>query len=198
MTKYIMQSGGLKSQPDSAKKYFAELLKGLGNKPKLLWCFFATLPDDCNERFKKYPKLFESYMPKGISPIHINATIENFEKEVSEVDAIYLHGGETKPLYDILKKYDLTKLFDNKSIGTNSASSMVLSKYAWSCNKRAPEEGLGIFPIKFLAHFKSDYGSDDPRGPIDWGKAYDDMLNYGDASLPIHALKEGEFLIMKQ
>lgn len=198
MTKYIMQSGGLKNQPDAAKEYFAELLEGFGDEPKLLWCFFATLPDDCNERFEKYTKLFKPFMPESVKPVHINATIENFEKEVEQADAIYLHGGSIRPLSDVLRKYNLDEIFDDKSVGTNSASSMVLAEHAWSCDRRTPTEGLGLFPIKFLAHYKSDYGADDSRGPIDWEKAHDELINYGDTSLPMHALKEGEFIIMER
>lgn len=167
----------------------------MGKEPKLLWCFFATLPDDCNERFEKYTKLFEPFFPEGVKPIHKNATVENFEKEVREADAIYLHGGGIKPLHDILKDYDVIKLFKNKNIGANSASSMVLAKYAWSCDERIPMDGLGIFPIKFLAHFKSNYGSDDARGPIDWDKAYLDLKQYKNRNLPIYSLKEGEYKI---
>ena len=54
-------------------------------------------------------------------------------------------------------------------------------------------EGLGIFPIKFLAHFKSKYGEDDPRGPIDWDKAYAELKEYGEKDLPIYALEEGDW-----
>jgi len=156
------------------------------------------LPDNCEDRFKHYTELFEPFMPKGVKPIHINATIDNFEKEVENADAIYMHGGSTKPLRDILKKYNIEKLFNNKSVGTNSASSMALAKYAWSRDERIPTEELGVFPIKFLAHFKSDYGKDDFRGEIDWDKVYEDLSNYGDTSLPIYALKEGEFIIMNK
>lgn len=59
-------------------------------------------------------------------------------------------------------------------------------------------DGLGILPIKFLAHYKSDFGASDPRGPIDWEKAYDELSKYGDTSLPIHALEEGYFVIINQ
>jgi len=195
MTKYVIQSGGLKTAPGAAKKYFKELLDSLGNNPKILWCFFATLPDDTAIRFEKYPKLYEKDYPKGMVPVHTNATIDDFEQQVSAADVIYIHGGETEPLYDILKEYNLGNLFANKVVGTNSASSMVLSQSSWSCNHRESEDGLGIFPIKFLAHYNSDYGVGDPRGPIDWQRAYDELASYGDTSLPIYALEEGEFIV---
>lgn len=193
-----MQSGGLKTEAEAAQAYFAELLDGLGDKPKLLWCFFATLPDDCTERFEKYTKLFKNYMPEGVDPINTNATVDDFEKQVREADAIYMHGGTVAPLKKILGTYDLSKLFDGKSVGTNSASSMVLARHTWSCDERVLEDGLGIFPIKFLAHFNSDYGSDDPRGPVDWEGAYEELKNYGDTNLPVYALEEGQFVVMEK
>jgi hypothetical protein len=195
MAKYILNSGGLKTHPEKAKKYFKELVAGLGNKPKILWCFFATLPDDCNDRFAKYTEMYKDYFPENVKPIHINADIESFEEQVKNADAIYFHGGKIKPLQDILEKYDLEKLFKGKNIGTNSASSMVLCKYAWSCDERKVFKCLNLFPIKFIAHYDSSYGSEDKRGPINWNKAIDDIKNFSDAELPIYALKEAEFII---
>lgn len=197
MTKYVMNSGGLKSQPEAAKAYFAELLKDLGKNPKLLWCFFATLPDDCDVRFNKYVELFQPYMPDGVDPLNENAEVDTFEEQVVRADAIYMHGGSIAPLYDILGKYDISKLFAGKSVGTNSASSMVLAQHAWSCDEREPADGLGLFPVKFLAHFKSNYGSDDERGPIDWEAAYKELEEYADSSLPMYALEEGKFIVFE-
>jgi hypothetical protein len=198
MTKYILNSGGLKANTERSKAYFAELLEGLGNKPKLLWCFFATLPDDCEVRFERYTKLFESRMPENVHPLNENARVESFEEQVKKADAIYLHGGRIAPLYEILEKYDIAQLFAGKSVGTNSASSMVLAEAAWSCDEREATKGLGFFPFKYLAHYQSDYGADDPRGPINWDQAYKDLEEFGDVNLPMHALKEGEFIIIKK
>lgn len=198
MTKFILQSGGLKKHPDQAKKYFAELLDGLGKHPKLLWCFFATLPDDPEVRFKKYTAFHQQNFPKGVEPININAEVDIFEEQVRNADAIYMHGGEVAPLYEILSTYDLKKLFKDKRVGTNSASSMVLAQYTWPCTQRIPMEGLGLFPIKYIAHYDSDFGSDDPRGSISWQNAYEELKDYGDTSIPIHALREGEYIIFEE
>ena len=59
-------------------------------------------------------------------------------------------------------------------------------------------DGLGILPIKFLAHYKSEYGADDPRGPINWESALEELKNYGDTSLPVHALKEGGYVVIEK
>lgn len=58
-------------------------------------------------------------------------------------------------------------------------------------------DGLGIIPIKFLAHFQSTYGNDDPRGPIDWAKAKGELSQCGDTTLPVYALHEGDYRVFK-
>jgi hypothetical protein len=78
----------------------------------------------------------------------------------------------------------------------SSAGSNALVKCFWTCDWRQVKEGLGILPIKFIPHYKSAYGEGDPRGPIDWIQAYNELAEYGDQSLPIHALEEGDFIII--
>jgi hypothetical protein len=97
-----------------------------------------------------------------------------------------------------LGKFDLPKIWDGKVIATSSASSHALSKQYWTCDWRKCNEGLGILPIKFLAHFKSEYGTSDPRGPIDWDKARKELEEFGDKSLQIYALEEGDFEIFEK
>lgn len=58
-------------------------------------------------------------------------------------------------------------------------------------------DGLSILPIKFLAHYHSAYGENDPRGPINWQKAYKELSAYGDTTLPICALPEGDFRVFE-
>ena len=53
-------------------------------------------------------------------------------------------------------------------------------------------------PIKFIPHYNSNYGVDDPRGPIDWQKAKDELAKYGDKALPIYALEEGDFVVFER
>ncbi len=46
MTKYVLNSGGVSNNPDLAKKFFAEIFKGLANNPKMLICAFAQPRED--------------------------------------------------------------------------------------------------------------------------------------------------------
>jgi hypothetical protein len=97
-----------------------------------------------------------------------------------------------------LNQYDLPELWKGKVVATNSAGSDALTKHFWTCDWRQCMDGLGILPIKFIPHFKSGYGNDDPRGPVDWKKAYGELVDYGDKFIPIHALEEGDFIIIEK
>lgn len=184
--------------PKKAEAYFEELLCGLGSSPKLLWCFFATLPDPIEDRYEKYVDLFTPRLPIGLNVQHDCAQIETIEEQIINADAIYFHGGRVDPLVEIFGKYDLTQLCKGKTVGTNSASTLMLAEHGWTCDERKCIDGLGIWPAKVLVHFDSDYGSEDPRGPIDWEKAKLDLTTYGDKDLPVYALKEGEFVVFKK
>lgn len=105
--------------PGKAHAYFSELLKNTGPSPKLLWCFFATLPDPLEERFEYYTKLFSPYFPEGVSPINTNAYENTFAEQVKEADVVYMHGGSVEPLLKILEKHNIEELFQDKVIGTN-------------------------------------------------------------------------------
>ena len=52
-----------------------------------------------------------------------------------------------------------------------------------------------MLTTKFVVHYKSAFGDIDSRGPIDGQKAYEELENFGEESLPIHALKEGEYVV---
>lgn len=135
-------------------------------------------------------------MPDDVEPIFTLAMPSLFQEQCLAADIIYFHGGDDYLIRFWMKQFDLIKLFNNKVVATNSASSNMLAAYYWTLDWRQCDEGLGLLPIKFFPHYRSDYGKDDPRGLVDWKMAYDDLAEYGDKTLPIYALKEGEFVII--
>jgi len=195
MTKYILNSGGLGNHPEKAKIFFNEIISSLGNNPKILFCFFAEKRENWEEKFTLYKKDFESKI--STKPIIDLAFPDSFEKQIKESDAISIYGGDDHLIQYWLRRFDLPKLWEGKVVATNSASSHALAKHFWTCDWRECMDGLGILPIKFLAHFKSDFGVNDPRGPIDWDNAYKELEKYGDKSLPIYALEEGDYKVFE-
>ena len=198
MTKYILNSGGIRHQPVLKKQFHQEVVKGLGNNPKFVFCIFAQPREDWELKFPGYANSIIEDMPDGVVPSFELAMPASFAEQCQEADVIYFNGGDDHLLQYWMKQFNLPELFKDKVVATNSASSDMLATHYWTCDWRQCADGLGILPIKFIPHYQSGFGNDDPRGPIDWQKAYDDLVAYGDATLPIHALKEGEFVMIEQ
>jgi hypothetical protein len=198
MTKYVLQSGGMRNNPEGAKRYFAELVKNIGLSPRILLCFFAQPREVWEEKFNPYADAFNSYMPEGIKPTYELSFPDTFAEQVTAADIIYCHGGDDHLAQYWFEKLNATEVWQGKVVGTNSATTHALSTYFWTCDWRELKEGLGVLPIKTIAHYKSSYGKDDPRGPIDWEKAKEELENYGDTSLPVYALPEGEYVVVNE
>ncbi len=197
MTKYILNSGGLRNNISGAKKFMAEMVQGLGEKPKVLFCFFAQPREDWETQFPKYQEGFLDWTPNGVAPEFELAFPETFKEQIKKCDVLYIHGGDDHLMRHWFEQFDLPKIWEDKVVATNSASTHILSESFWTCDWRMCKNGLGILPIKTIAHYESEYGVDDPRGPVDWQAAYQELENYGDKSLPIYALKEGEFKVFE-
>ncbi len=198
MTKYVVNSGNVDGNEIKAKKFFAEVFKDIGKEPKILLCFFAIGRQYWETKFEEKSELLTPFIPTNTHAKFFMAMPDDFEKQCSDSDVIYIQGGDDHLVQYWLGKFDLPKIWDGKVIATSSASSHALSKQYWTCDWRKCNEGLGILPIKFLAHFKSEYGTSDPRGPIDWDKARKELEEFGDKSLQIYALEEGDFEIFEK
>lgn len=198
MTKYVLNSGGIKNEPELKKQFHQELVKGLGNAPKFLLCNFAQGREYWESKFQSYSNAVAEDMPDGVTPNFVLAMPDSFIEQCKQADVIYFHGGDDHLLKYWMGKYDMTELFKDKVVATNSASSDMLSAHYWTCDWRQCGDGFGILPIKFIPHYQSAFGADDPRGVIDWEKAKQELTEYGDKTLPIYALKEGEFKVFEQ
>lgn len=196
MIKYVLNSGGIRSNPEGSKKFFAEVIKDLGNNPKILICLFAQPREDWGKKFDEIKKQSLQCLI-NIDPVFDLAFPDKFENQIKNSDVIYTYGGDDHLLKYWFSKFDIPKIWEGKVVATSSASSNFLSKYFWTCDWRQCMDGSGILPIKFIPHYQSSFGNDDPRGPIDWDKAYKEIKEYKE-DLPIHALKEGEFVIFEQ
>ncbi len=191
-TKYVLNSGGIRGSGRGGD-FLREVLAGTGERPRLLMCFFAGPREDWEARYAEFSAEFRSWVPE----IPLTCTLampDEFPAQVAAADAIYLHGGDDHLVQHWLRHFDLPALWAGKVVATSSASSHALSRHFWTCDWRQCMDGLGIVPIKFLAHFGSAWGREDPRGPIDWEAARTQLEAYGEPGLPVHALPEGEWV----
>lgn len=197
MTKYLLNSGKASTSADKGKKFYNQIVEGLGSKPEILFCLFAQPRENWEQRFNKLTTDFAAVLDTKIQPTYKLALPKEFTEQIESAQVIYIPGGDDRLLQYWLKQYDLPLLWYGKTIATSSAGSDALVKHYWTCDWRECQDGLGIVPIKFIPHFNSTYGNEDPRGPIDWQEAHKELETYGDTNLPIYALPEGEYKIFE-
>jgi len=197
MTKYLLNSGGIRNNPRRGDEFFREMVKDLGPSPRLLLVHFAQPRETWEIKYPEYVERIKAAMPPGVQPSFELAMPETFVEQVAASDALYLHGGDDHLIQYWLRKFSVPSIWEGKVVATNSASSHALVQHFWTCDHRQCMDGLGIIPIKFLAHFQSTYGNDDPRGPIDWAKAKGELSQCGDTTLPVYALHEGDYRVFK-
>lgn len=195
MTKYILNSGGIRKNPEGGKRFFAEAVKGLDKNPKILICLFALPREYWEKKIDEVKQ--ENLYPEDTVPVFELAFPDKFIEQIKNSDVIYIYGGDDYLLQYWFSKFDIPKIWEGKVVATNSASSNLLSKYFWTCDWRKCMDGFGILPIKFFPHYKSSYGDKDPQGPIDWEKSLQKLKDYKE-ELPIYALAEGEFKVFEK
>src|SRR3989344_4530106 len=94
MARYILNSGGVRNDPDLARKFFGEVVKGLGKGPRLLVCCFAQPREDWEKKFSEDKEILPALFPKGVQPELDLAFPATFEAQIDRNDAIYIHGGD--------------------------------------------------------------------------------------------------------
>jgi len=179
------------------QKFLAEVVKDLGPKPRMLVVLFAQPREDWEAKFAQYQPEMKSRVPRGVT-LHFELAFPDiFEEQIKRSDIVFIYGGDDHLVTYWLKQFDLPKIWEGQVVATSSAGSDVLAAHYWTCDWRQCMDGLGIVSIKFLGHFRSDYGSTDSRGPVDWDAGYAALAEYGDKNLPIHALEEGDFVVVE-
>ena len=88
MTKYVLNSGGIGNDPELAKRFFAEVTKNMGDRPKMLLCFFAKPREDWEAGFTEDIENSKIFMP-DIKPLFEMAMPNKFEEQLQQNDAVY-------------------------------------------------------------------------------------------------------------
>ncbi len=195
MTKYILHGGGVRDSADEGRTFFAEMGVDLGRNPKILLCFFAEPKQVWQRKYAEWRVRIAAFLPKQ-SVTYGLATVEDFTKQCESYDALYIYGGSTRRIIETFKQFgNRSELLGRfKAVAGQSAGALLLSKYGWDCTERTIVEGLNLVPVKTLVHYQSEsYGADDPRGPVDWEKAWNELAAYDSPTIPIIELPEGQF-----
>lgn len=190
--KFILVGGYIHKAPDEGKAFCEELIKGIDKKPiKILDCMFARKIEDWEESIKKDTTFFSRF----ISNFELTlAQPDKFTEQVKNSDIIYLRGGHTSILLELLNKdRNWINELDGKVLAGSSAGADAIAKYYAVLKTHRVGDGLGLLPIKFIPHWMSDY-SDEEVSNIDWDSELEKLKVYKE-DLPVYTLREGEFKV---
>jgi Peptidase family S51 len=195
MTKFILHGGGMRTSADEGKAFFSEVVEGLGHEVKVLMCFFAQPEAVWQKKYAEWRVRMAVSVPKASIEFGL-AALKDMQEQSEQYDVLFVYGGSSRMLIENFKEFggydEIIGRF--KVVAGSSAGAIMLSKYAWDCDERKIVEGLGFVPAKILVHYNSKtYGTDDPRGPIDWPAAREELAEYESQSIPLFELAEGAF-----
>lgn len=188
-THYILAGGADVKNPD----YWDDLHKVMPKNKQLhiLSCQFSQAEEEWQERFESFKPFFRQAFGEDMTAEL--ALADSFAEQAKKADVIYLHGGHTDWLKKHLEPYDARQLFKDKIVIGSSAGAQFLSTKYWTCGNRRVGDGMKLTPLNAMVHYNSDYGSDDPRGPIDW-KAAKAELQKAIGNKEITLIPEGKFV----
>lgn len=185
--RYILHGGAGRKVPAGYKAYFREILIRLKREPMVLLVYFSRPKEEWQNLFEQDRKEFVEYCPEWkINFILASEEPGEFRKQIAVSDAIYVRGGSDVLLQDVVKSIpDFTALIKDKVYAGSSAGMNLVAKYYFSSERKRVEKGLGVLPIKVIAHWNGSNINDLH------------MLEQHGESLKIYRVPEAEFVIIE-
>lgn len=155
MTKFILHGGFTGKNNELNNTFYEEFARDIPDGSTILLVYFASRSDDTSEKFKgQGVRIIEHAHGKNFN--FAMATKEDFLDQITSSSAIYLGGGSTNKLLDILRTYpDLKPLVQGKTIAGSSAGAYALAHFGASHSEDVVREGLGLVPLRVVCHYES-------------------------------------------
>lgn len=188
MTKYILHGGATSNRSDNNKNFFFTMTENIPDDATILCVYFARPKEDWLMLFEQDKINFSSVsQQKNLRFVLADDTIDTLTEQIKNADTVYLRGGDTDVLKNILGNVqNLNQLFQNKIISGSSAGVYVLSTYYYTNKKDRVEYGLGVLPIKTFCHY-----TEEKSHALNMLKTYNEDLD-------IYAIPEEKFFVIEQ
>lgn len=194
-TKFVLHGGNISDSPDKGKGLFSELTKGLDD-PKVLLCYFSRAREDWESDFDYHSQIINSFWDK--KPKLGMAMPDVFEEQLKKSDIVMFYGGDDELITHWARKIRyFAESLKGKIIGGSSAGADLFVKKYWTGDWREVRDGIGLVDANIMTHYGSAYGSDDPRGPIDWGEAEKELQKAIGSNETILKIREGKFVTIE-
>lgn len=152
-TKYILHGGSAQTINTENDPFYAEILKDTPDTLKVLFVYFGNDPERNEERQKGNIEQFNRVKEDKKVEYKI-AKEDKFIDQIKESDIIYIRGGSTPVLMEVLSKFkNLSDAFKGKVVSGESAGMNSLAKYCFSKSGGGLANGLGILEVKTISHF---------------------------------------------
>lgn len=195
MTKYIL-TGGKDRIPSSYGQALHDELTKTHKKFKLLSVFFSATQDHWEAMAKSWKEWFMTYV--GDIESYDYARIDTFVQQIKDHDVIYLHGGHTKLLREVMRSFgDLRELFEGKVVVGSSAGANMLAKNFWSSSQQKPFKGLSVLDINVMVHYGAVEHEGIHRTPQDWEDEEKEFREFIGDDSKIWRLPERELTVLE-
>lgn len=186
-TKFIIHGGYTRYANDLNHSFLHEVVKDMPGNGTLLIVLFATDDEKVDEYFRNFTDKFADNAD-GKKLNYTKATKEDFLNQVTAADAIYIQGGDTEKLKQVLQEYpEFAERIKGKTVAGSSAGAYVLSRYYYTNSQNKVLEGLGVLPIRTVCHYQSEIHSvSDNIDPVS-------CLNEFDNDMELVLLKDFEW-----
>ncbi|OGG69897.1 hypothetical protein A3I99_00850 [Candidatus Kaiserbacteria bacterium RIFCSPLOWO2_02_FULL_45_11b] len=155
MTKYILHGGFTKIDNDSNRTFFRELVLDVPDGGSILMVHFASRNENPMQDFDiMKSKIRAEAANKNLNFVY--ATKEDFVTQIKAADAVYISGGSTNKLLEVLRSYEvLQPLLEGKTVAGSSAGAYAIAKLGASHSEDVMREGMGWAPLRVICHYES-------------------------------------------
>lgn len=188
MKRLILMGGRPWVTGDKGKSFTNALFRYFPNEVKLAFCMFAQ-PETEWEATEKWNKsMFDSF--KGSRNLSFKTmTHETFEEFSRWADVIYIPGGDPFKLIEEVKKHNVEKLWDSKTVAGSSAGADLLCKGFPYLQEKRFGNGLSWLNLVMIPHWRDDFND---YTDSDWDWAEQEALKHYPNS-PVICIPEGQF-----
>lgn len=158
--------------------------------PSILSCNFAKEdPVDRQESEKSWLEWFQKFFPDSNVVV---AEEHNWKRQVEGASMVYLHGGRTSTLIEVMQKLETTrKMFEGKLVIGSSAGANYLANGGFSPGADDYTQGIGLANVSILVH----YGSKEKASLRHWSEIRSSIAEkFGQ---PVICISEGEFVVIE-
>ncbi|OGH93691.1 MAG: hypothetical protein A2538_00615 [Candidatus Magasanikbacteria bacterium RIFOXYD2_FULL_41_14] len=188
MTKYILHGGETSRQSPDNKKFFSEVTNSLSDGATILCIYFSSEKEKWLNKFEQDKLNFSSTTRQKVFKFVLaDDKTYTLIEQIKQADAIYLRGGNTEMLKEVLSKVEnLGELWQGKVVAASSAGVYVLSKYYYTNSMDDIYNGFGVLPIKTFCHYAEEKSDKLVR-----------LKKYGE-DLEVYAIPEEKFFIIER